>query len=494
MTSPTTSPAVPARTVPTREDRRARLGVALLFFTNGALFANILPRYPAIKDGLDLSNADFGLAVAAFPVGALVAGLGAGWLIRRFRSSRVAVIGTVITGVAVLLAGIAPVGGLLAAGFLLAGAMDAIVDVSQNSHGLRVQYRYRRSILNSFHAVWSIGAVLGGLMGGAAAGLGVPVAWHLGASALVFAVVAIVSYPLLLAGPEPVEGSAEGAAGSVDAGLDVAAGAGPGVAPAADVAADRAAAHGATAHGAAAVGTAAVGGSATVPDGTGAPEARADSTTGAGGPDDATRASSGRDGRPVPVGLVAKWGVLLALVVIASSGAVVEDAGSTWAALYLGSLGAGVTVAALGFVALQGAQFVGRLLGDGMVDRFGQKAVARAGGVFVAVGMGVALAFPSVIGTIVGFAAAGFGVATLIPAAMHAADNLPGFRAGTGLTLVSWLLRLGFLASPPIVGFVADSEGLRYGLLLVPVVGVAVVLLAGVLEGRRTRGSAPRGS
>ncbi|KQS17637.1 MFS transporter [Frigoribacterium sp. Leaf186] len=459
MTSPTTSPAAPARTVPTREDRRARLGVALLFFTNGALFANILPRYPAIKDGLDLSNADFGLAVAAFPVGALVAGLGAGWLIRRFRSSRVAVIGTVITGVAVLLAGLAPVGGLLAAGFLLAGAMDAIVDVSQNSHGLRVQYRYRRSILNSFHAVWSIGAVLGGLMGGAAAGLGIPVVWHLGASAVIFAIVALVSYPLLLAGPEPAEGAAESTEGTADGtaasasvdgtvapGADVTAGAGPGAAPVAS------------------------------------------------GPGDATRASSARGGRPVSVGFVAKWGVLLALVVIASSGAVVEDAGSTWAALYLGSLGAGVTVAALGFVSLQGAQFVGRLLGDGMVDRFGQKAVARAGGVFVAVGMGVALAFPSVVGTIVGFAAAGFGVATLIPAAMHAADNLPGFRAGTGLTLVSWLLRLGFLASPPIVGFVADSVGLRFGLLLVPVVGVAVVLLAGVLEGRRARGSAPRGS
>ena len=465
MTSSTTSPAVPARTVPTREDRRARLGVALLFFTNGALIANLLPRYPAIKDGLELSNADFGLAVAAMPVGALVAGLGAGWLIRRLRSSRVAVVGTVVTGVAVLLAGIAPVGGLLAAGFLLAGALDAIVDVSQNSHGLRVQYRYRRSILNSFHAVWSIGAVLGGLMGGAAAGLGIPIVWHLGASALIFAVVALVAYPLLLAGPEPAEGTAETADAAVLPGDDVTAGAGAAAAPVATGSPDD-----------------------------GAQEARAGSTTGAGSVDDATRASSARDGRRVSPGFVAKWGVLLALVVIASSGAVVEDAGSTWAALYLGSLGAGVTVAALGFVSLQGAQFVGRLLGDGMVDRFGQKAVARAGGVFVAVGMGVALAFPSVIGTIAGFAAAGFGVATLIPAAMHAADNLPGFRAGTGLTLVSWLLRLGFLASPPVVGFVADSAGLRYGLLLVPVVGVAVLLLGGVLEGRRARGSAPRGS
>ena len=43
--------------------------------------------------------------------------------------------------------------------------------------------------------------------------------------------------------------------------------------------------------------------------------------------------------------------------------------------------------------------------------------------------MGAALAFPSVPGTIAGFAAAGFGVATLVPAAMHGADQLPGLPA-----------------------------------------------------------------
>ena len=53
-------------------------------------------------------------------------------------------------------------------GTLEPGEHDAITDVAQNSHGLRVQRLYGRSILNSFHAVWSSGAVLGGLLGGAA--------------------------------------------------------------------------------------------------------------------------------------------------------------------------------------------------------------------------------------------------------------------------------------------------------------------------------------
>jgi MFS family permease len=117
--------------------------------------------------------------------------------------------------------------------------------------------------------------------------------------------------------------------------------------------------------------------------------------------------------------------------------------------------------------------------------------VARGGGVLVLVGMGLALAFPSVPGTIVGFGAAGLGIATLIPAAMHAADEVPGFRRGSGLTIVSWLLRLGFLFSPPVVGAIADAASLRTGLVVVPLTGVVVLLSAGVLSKRTRRPTRP---
>src|SRR5699024_5202662 len=138
-------------------------------------------------------------------------------------------------------------------------------------------------------------------------------------------------------------------------------------------------------------------------------------------------------------------------------------------------------------IALVGAQTVGRLLGDRLVDRYGQRAVARAGGVIVTVGMGTLLALPTGPGTIAGFALPGSGVATLVPAAMSAANDVPGLRPGTGLTVVSWLMRLGCRASPPVVGLVADATSLRLGLLVVPLAGVLVALLAGVLSGRRSR-------
>jgi MFS family permease len=386
---------------------RARFAVSALFLTNGAMFANILPHYPAIKDGLELSNAAFGVSVAAFPLGAITAGLASGFLVRRFRSSRVATVGTWLIGLSILLAGIAPSWAVLTGTLFLAGAMDAITDVAQNSHGLRVQKLYRRSILNSFHAVWSIGAVLGGLMGATAAGLEIPRGLHLSVSFVLFSALTLVCYRFLLPGPEPTE---------------------------------------------------------------------------PGQPDGASTAAGSRSAGPK---LLVTVGILAALVVIGIAGALVEDAGSTWAAVYLsGSLGATPTIAGLGFVALVAFQFVGRLFGDRLVDRFGQRSVAQAGGALAAIGMGVALLFPSVPLTILGFGLAGLGVATLVPAAMHSADELPGLRAGTGLTVISWLLRLGFLFSPPIVGAVADASSLRVGLIVVPLAGILTLLASPVLPKR----------
>src|SRR5260370_39228017 len=67
------------------QDRRARIATAALFLTNGAIFANLLPRYPEIKADLHLSNAVYGAAIAAFSACALVAGLAEAGLFCRDR-------------------------------------------------------------------------------------------------------------------------------------------------------------------------------------------------------------------------------------------------------------------------------------------------------------------------------------------------------------------------------------------------------------------------
>ena len=124
---------------------------------------------------------------------------------------------------------------------------------------------------------------------------------------------------------------------------------------------------------------------------------------------------------------------------------------------------------------------VGRLTGDRVVDRFGQRRVVRVGGALIAAGMGLALAVPSVASTLAGFALAGLGVATLVPAVYHAADELPGLRRGTGLAVINWLLRIGFLLSPLAIGVLADFTSLRVALLSVVVAGLGALLLGRVL-------------
>ena len=103
-------------------DGRARIAVAALFLTNGALFANLLPRFPEIKTDLAMSNAGYGVAVAAFSAGALMAGLTAAALIRRFESARVAIVTTVALAALIVVAGVASAPLMFAAALFVAGA------------------------------------------------------------------------------------------------------------------------------------------------------------------------------------------------------------------------------------------------------------------------------------------------------------------------------------------------------------------------------------
>jgi MFS family permease len=383
--------------------------VAALFLTNGAIFANMLPRYPEIKADLGLSNTGFGISVAAFSAGALLSGLTAGMFIRRFGSARVAVLSTLgLAGFAVI-AAVAPTPVIFGGALFIAGAADAVTDVAQNAQGLRVQRNYGRSILNSLHALYSVGAILGGLMGAAAISLGISRTAQLATSALLFCAICLVGYQFLLRGPDHT------------------------------------------------------------------------------GPEVPRAASDGRT-----PGLLAAYALVAALAIFSIAGSVVEDAGNSWATIYLrDSVGARAAIAPFAYIAMVSCMFVGRLTGDRLVDRFGVRAVAAAGGALAAAGMGAALAFPTTPGTIAGFAAAGLGVATVAPAAFQAADTVPGLRPGTGLTVVTWLMRVGFLLGSPIVGAIADATSQRVGLLIVPVCGLIILVFAMVLSGRGRAISAP---
>ena len=181
-----------------------------------------------------------------------------------------------------------------------------------------------------------------------------------------------------------------------------------------------------------------------------------------------------------------KTAILLAalpLAIIAICGSAVEDIANNWAGLAAVRL-AGVPAASAGiaFSIVIGSQCLGRFSGDVLVMRFGAGRIARIGGGMIALGgLGAVFAEEPVL-LLIAMAALGFGSATLVPGALGAAAQLPGIGRAGGVTLVNWLMRVGFLGTSPLVGLIAAEAGLRWGLSLLVMVGVLTAVFAHRLD------------
>ena len=181
-----------------------------------------------------------------------------------------------------------------------------------------------------------------------------------------------------------------------------------------------------------------------------------------------------------------KTAILLAalpLAIIAICGSAVEDIANNWAGLAAVEL-ADVPAASAGiaFSIVIGSQCLGRFSGDVLVMRFGAGRIARIGGGLIALGgLGAVFAEEPVL-LLIAMAALGFGSATLVPGALGAAAQLPGIGRAGGVTLVNWLMRVGFLGTSPLVGLIAAEAGLRWGLSLLVMVGVLTAVFAHRLD------------
>ena len=365
-----------------------------MFFTNGVLFSALLPRYPELKEHFGLSDAQFGLTVVGFAAGAICAAAAAAPLIRRWGATRVTWVGSVALATMMAVAGGSPTVWVFAAALFVAGVLDAVVDAAQNVAGIAVERSYGRSIINSLHAVWSLGAATGGAIGAVSAALDVPIGLQMTVNGTAWSLVSLIASRLVKAGAalQPVV-----------------------------------------------------------------------------------------EERPVitQAGSRRAWRLLAPLVLLAICGTLIEDIANNWAVLFMrDETTAPVAVAGLAITVMIGAQFVGRLLGDRMTDRWGRESVARAGGVLIAMGMGVAAVSPTAAVALAGFALAGFGSATLVPAAFAAADRVPGLAAGTGVAMLGWLMRLGFLLTSPSVGALSDATDLRVALVIPVGAGVVAATMA----------------
>ncbi|MBA2276821.1 MAG: MFS transporter [Chloroflexia bacterium] len=172
---------------------------------------------------------------------------------------------------------------------------------------------------------------------------------------------------------------------------------------------------------------------------------------------------------------------LLPLGLVVACAAIGEGAMADWSALYLReSRGTDPGVAALGFAAFSVAMLSGRFTNDALVARFGPERILRAGGSIAAVGLALGLLVNTVPAVMLGFAAVGLGLAGVFPLGFSAAADRPGIARGRSVAAVATMGYTGFLAGPPLLGWVAELTSLRLALGIVVLLAAAIVVLAGV--------------
>jgi MFS family permease len=180
-----------------------------------------------------------------------------------------------------------------------------------------------------------------------------------------------------------------------------------------------------------------------------------------------------------PTGVLRAVRPLAWVAVLSVLAGIPEDVANTWSTLYYTeNRGAAAGLAGLGFTVFATSMLISRFTADRLLDRVGQVRVAQAGGALAALGYVVVLAAPTLPISVAGFALVGLGIAPAFPTLFHASGHWPGVRSGDGVTVVSWVARLGFLVTPPTVGLVADTLGIGTGLALGGAAAVAYAALS----------------
>ncbi|MFD4596866.1 MFS transporter [Streptomyces sp. NPDC058464] len=154
-------------------------------------------------------------------------------------------------------------------------------------------------------------------------------------------------------------------------------------------------------------------------------------------------------------------------------GTVTEGAMNDWSALYLREVVKSTAeLAPMGIAVFSGMMVLARLFADGWRSRWGDGRVVLLGSALAAAGLAFALLSGGVAAALVGFACVGLGCAAVTPCVYVAAAK----QGSQALALVAAMGTTGLLAGPPLIGFVASSSSLVWGLGVVAAAAVVVSL------------------
>ncbi|KOG86315.1 transporter [Streptomyces varsoviensis] len=395
--------------------RHGRLALAVGFFVQGAVFALLVTRIPAIQDQYGISDGLLPVFLAAVPILAGVGSLGTERLVARARPSVVLRWAQPVVCLALLAAGSGDAVWEAAVALGLFGLAVGALDASMNMLGVSLQRAYGRSIMLGFHAAYSLGGIIGASLAWAGAH------WHLSLAVLYAPLVAVVVPAALVASRwyvdqrRPESESRESRKGCEDR------------------------------------------------------ESHEDCESREGRERADTKGT--RKGSPAVA-----MRLLLPLCLVMTFAYIGDSTVSNWSAKYLQDvLHSSEQLSTVPYNVYMVMTLLGRAVGDRGVRRFGPVAVVRAGAVVAACGFGAVAVAPGAWAGMLGFTALGLGLCVIVPQTFAAAGRLFPGASDIAIARLNIFNYVGFLIGSPLVGALGEAWSYR-GAMAVPMLLVLATL------------------
>lgn len=171
---------------------------------------------------------------------------------------------------------------------------------------------------------------------------------------------------------------------------------------------------------------------------------------------------------------------LVSFLVWGSEGAIVD-----WSGLYLKEVAlAPEMLLGSGFLAFSAMMTLGRFLGDGISRAIGPIKIIALGTTIAILGYLIVLS-THVYLAILGFGLIGLGFSVIVPELFRIGGNLKGVDSSQGVSFIAGTGYAGFLATPPILGFLADASSLKLTFIVLLGCSVLVLMATYVLAKRK---------
>ena len=180
---------------------RAAWALRAQFFVAGALFATWGVHVPTVKAQYALDERELAMAMLAAGIGSILTLPQAGRIVARFGARRVALVvgpaSACCIGALLAFHSIVP----LAAAMLLYGATGALFDVTINASATEVESRAQRPLMSGFHALFSLGGMVGAAVGSAWLAAGASPVLHVVTVAIASALIVLGAARFMLPPP-----------------------------------------------------------------------------------------------------------------------------------------------------------------------------------------------------------------------------------------------------------------------------------------------------